>query len=394
MKKIYLLGSAIIILLSLINCSRDYPSVEQEHINADLARAIKCAEQMYSIIYGSNTRSDKRSMTSYEVYFSESTRSISETEKIFFLNYGNNDGFAMVCVNDNSTLLCAISDEGTLSLNDTITNTSFKYYFNCLTASRIIPIPDPEPEPYFPDPQDPQLPTTKIVYSTPLISKNVSNVSQSYPYNRACPMISGLNCVVGCAPLAAGIVMSFFEYPTSYNNINFNWTEIKNDMSDIRWSNIFEICGRDYNLDATYGLSSTPAYPLYLPRTFTNLGYKNTKYEKFAIDKVNTSLKKSSPIIVSGWVYDTETHKDSNIGHTWVIDGGYSVTLHYNNPNFSDSESFYYHNIWGWSGKNNGYFIFQQNNLSGNPYSYDNENNFKMDVYKYMTIAYDFTPDK
>lgn len=47
----------------------------------------------------------------------------------------------------------------------------------------------------------------------PEVLHKTANWEQGAPYNSKCHIINGKNCLVGCVPLAMGIVMNYFRYP-------------------------------------------------------------------------------------------------------------------------------------------------------------------------------------
>lgn len=287
-------------------------------------------------------------------------------------------------------MVCALSDEESLHLGDTVTNPAFREYYEYLTEEYIDLVygfKDPGITDWPIDPTKPIGPggdsVQKTIYSDPLITGFLDSFGQGYPYNLFCPLDEyGQRSLVGCGPLAVGTVMGYFEWPDSYSGVSFDWSSMKLNSYNSQWARLFEICGRPENLNASYGTMATATNPSNMIRTFSNMGYSNSKYEDFVPGNVSASLKKESPVVVCGW-------KDSGVGHAWVIDGGYKIYEKKDNL-----ETYYYHNIWGWNGSGNGYFMYSMGTLGGNPVKYDNSDHKDIGNFGGMKIVYGYTPNR
>lgn len=379
MKKLLAVG--IFGLLMLSSCyQQDSPSlpdkVQQGEVSENLLpleEAVEIANDFINGISGDATRADRQPV-SVEMYADNATRSEDEDALLgyYVMNFGNDEGFAIVSADRRHGPMYAFSDEGSLHISDTTDNPGLRYYMLSLPGGGInpgdligpggpgIPIPDPPIKPIF------------EVEVAPLLHANVRKWGQEYPFNKYCS-----NGHVGCVPLSAGMIMSYFEWPTSYGGYTFSWAAMKNDFFNDTLARFLAMLGQPNNLNAHYeNEDHTYVFDDELSRnytrTFNNFGYKNIKIQNFSETTARAAIKGSngnSPIIITG------KNKDrTKSGHAWVLDGIYHVRTIPSSAvvepgdNKKYDEFYCFHCVWGWFGHNNGYFRFVNGTVKGEPY--------------------------
>lgn len=248
------------------------------------------------------------------------------------------------------------------------------------------------PTPTVPDTTKYQLAIRR--YVSPILKGFMSRFGQGSPYNTYCFTATGERAKVGCVPLAIGTVMGHFEWPKSYNSITFNWSNMKEDANFEDWAHLFEIPGRSENTNANYGVNATGVSwnlgPTLYPRTFENMGYRGAKVAKFDVDVAFSSLGERTPVLIDG----LSTSGDG--GHMWIIDGGYETveTLPYETlDGVKEKYYHYFHCVWGWFGRGNGYYYLYNNTLGGKPKELDGDTSSPY-TFGTLWMTYGYTPNK
>jgi len=209
--------------------------------------------------------------------------------------------------------------------------------------------------------------TRAVTGRTPLVLET-AQWSQHYPFNNLCPEISSQKAVTGCAPLAAAILMRYYNYPSipygtfpAYSTYSYGIpisadTPLEYDWSlmpleyDGSWTNeqiqavsrLVYDCGVAFQADYGTGETSTVNNML-----FTKM-MDCFKFDKYAIHKYRADFKTdewvkmliaqidgNNPVIYMG-------ANVKNGGHAFVVDG-------------YDGQGFLHVN-WGWGGSNNGFY--------------------------------------
>lgn len=389
--------------LLLCSCAMDEPTVTEQPEGSErdpnfieLSEALQNAEQEFKAVYGSSTRG-KRSVSDTELFLPKSyTRSDTEEELYGFYIVNYDDGFAMLSADRRRPAVYALSDEGSLHLSDTIENKGLSWYIN--ECAGIIPGgPGNQPADSVIKPFNPPKPYTKetVIVSKPLLKGILSTFHQHSPYNIYCPQIDGQNCPVGCVPLAIGTVMAYYKWPAKYENYTFSWDNMLANSSNTLWARLFEIIGRPFNVTANYGLETTSAPVSNITRAMKNMGYQNTICSYYQNSIIEQELEGNHPILCHGYRTDPETNK--RVGHMWVIDGGY-YTKETNQIGFGNDYyyKYYYHCVWGWGVKANGYFLIDTYyvEVGGTPVERDPYSYGESPTYKDLGIVYGYRPIK
>jgi hypothetical protein len=134
------------------------------------------------------------------------------------------------------------------------------------------------------------------------------------------------------------------------------------------------------NFDADYQEANTSVDSESAINKMIKLGFNATKLSDYDIDKVVDDLKSGNKIVYMrgnaryyhvGFVF--RKYVD---GHGWVVDG-------YIDSVKNNKESIYVHCNWGWSGKNDGYFLSNVLNAEENPVFDDDANETRSSNFRY-----------
>lgn len=318
-----------------------------------LEEGLKDADVLFQKM-GNGSRSQSRKVKSVET-INQSTRSASPESAFYIVNYENNEGFALLSADKRLEPVFAISEEGSMNLSDTIYNKSLAYYIRGIESYAGI-IGGGPTIPEFPDSTlmlRPEDPVTVISY--PLLGNEKTGsilpiFHQRAPFNKYCFTPDGKEAPTGCAPLAAGTLMAYYEWPPRYTE-NLNWTAMKADRNHDSWAKLFSWLGSENCMHTEYYENVSKTYSTWFIPAFRNMGYKDMYLEHFTIERANGELLSGKPLFVFG----TDSDKG---GHVWIIDGAYytesALCLDPNKP-----KTHYYHCVWGAGGNNNGYFVFK-----------------------------------
>lgn len=227
--------------------------------------------------------------------------------------------------------------------------------------------------------------------------------NQRSPFNDSCPKVGWFKrekAPVGCVPIALGQIVAYHEYPNLIcNDVNIDYSMLKRirnvnnldytgDSLEIEVAvNFMEFLSSDLACDVYYGKIFGTAFGFALPSkaksTFELLDYDNVKLNwDYNEERVISSLDNDCPVFISAIAGLVD-------GHAWVLDG-YKIRNYVSPEGRIEKTQCLVHCNWGWSGKNNGYFvsgIFKTNEAI----SYDWSNNPEKEKYWYLfnTITYD-----
>lgn len=348
-----------------VSCEKQFEETaevqSENHVTAEAAvsyevsyeEALAKADALFAGIDGATTRAGSRRVKNHELFrsgrrFSRTASDDGAEAKFHIINYEDNAGFAMVAADKRATAVYAYSDTGNLDVNDAIEHTGFGVFMegaialyedevasmSILPNDTLITTPRPGLNGEYGD--IPFLPLVQvgnsfylvrygkefkvISYKTPMLNVKWH---QFYPYNVFCPekTENGVtdHCLVGCGPIAATQIMSYYEKPASYKGYNFDWDimtnvsgfSVQSDASNLVARLAYEV-GVAANAD--YGLSGTSAATSSTRNALIKFGYTASKVCGYDEDKIKNSLSNNRLICISGWI-------DNHSGHTWVIDG-------------------------------------------------------------------------
>ena len=403
MKKKLISYAAVALVLTA--CSSEEPITPPNQVNdamganpyrVSLTDALKNADALLGeLSEGEVTRSVERKVESVEYYSRPGTRSLGGDTLLYLVNYADDAGFALLSADSRLRPIYAISDEGSMSFSDTTYNKGLALFARGVEAEitslpnlPYIPVDSLINQPIFPDFGGTYI-KSKVA---PLLTASVRGWGQGSPYNKLCIIDGNQYAYVGCAAVAVGQIMSYYNYPNPFGDIYFNWTLMKNGMDYDDVALLLRLLGDEDNLDMEYHLyggdEGSGASPKRVRPTFINMGYNDpgnllnfsSAYVRSYLDKTLTNMDGGGPVFVCG--YGTNSN-GQRIGHAWVIDG----YIQYESkgtlvPGGYLLHDILFHCVWGWGGDSNGYFYWDRaNRFGGDPiekadddYSYNFQN--------------------
>lgn len=233
----------------------------------------------------------------------------------------------------------------------------------------------------------------KNVYETTQVGPLLSTKwHQGSPFNDLCGGKSA-----GCAAVAVAQVMSYYKYPMSFtlNGYTFSW----NTLPDIPTSNsdhaaLLKLVGEF--VDTNYGALGSWTTPNNLENGIRSLGYNVTKadhnYERVERELLNykhpvimggndTNLPLPSPLDYIGqshyWVCEGALERLTNqvlYFTEWQPNGSGTFVTGWNtinNPGILGGIHYlYFYMNWGWGGKHDGWFAFNDVNSGEGDYEH------------------------
>lgn len=317
-----------------------------------------------------------------ELINTNKTRSNGSTvpdSSLYLVNFTNNDGFAIVAADKRMPRqFYAMSDEGNLSLRDTISNKAlalvlsnlFDVAYNDYTVAEALVDTTAWTTPIAP----PANGTVLISKVASFLNHNVKFWNQGEPFNTYCYTSTNEHAWVGCAPVAVALVLSHYEWPSFYTSTShvthhYNWTSIK---SNIQGNNdlyhLLRDIGNPENLNVSYRNDNygSSAYPENFRRTFINFGFFDCgNFEGFSPVKALRFIGANYPILVIG----KRNQNGVTSGHAWVCDGYVQYRTPKEDNYIGYDENYYFHCIWGWGGNSNGYFL----DFGGTPFDREDD---------------------
>lgn len=299
-----------------------------------------------------------------------SSRSEYSNFPIYVFNFADNEGFAIMSSDKRTPSLLALAENGNLSDTTEIDNPGFNMYMNLLSAGDVIP----NPGTIWTYDGIEYGPWSNLFYTNFLTCCDVK-WGQRNPYNKYCPKIDGTSTLTGCVSTAVAQLMATYKYPESYSDYSFNWNEMTakpkatgcSAVGQNQIARLMQQLGLKENLDAEYGVKSTPTPMATIPRTLQNFGYSNGgSYVPYDTDDVVNELSDHYPVIVSGWT------KNYEVGHCWLLHGLLRRTrtvkvhdLETGEVTRTYTETLYYPQCnWGWNGQEDGYYLNGVFNIS------------------------------
>lgn len=371
---------------------------EQDNSNLiGIEEALNSADELFNQIYGS-TRAGRNPSNVSRFGCSKTRNADGENMEGFYIVNYEGGGFSLLSADRRTpSRVFAISNEGSLQAEDTLENEGLGFYLNnilpSITSSGVIKPINPT-IPY--EPFNPGWSYNKN-HADPLLKGFMSKFHQLTPYNYYCN--SGVphfySYYVGCVPLATGTVMGYYKWPANLDGYSFDWEAMHKSAGDLRWARLFKILGGPEYTNVRYGIVGsgigTGTSEAYVPQAFFKANYKGTTFTAFNSTIVNNQLETLNPVICSGNL------NNSNLGHAWVIDGGY--TRGYLGFPIAEGDKpqkiyeTYYHCVWGWNGKSNGYYLYT-NSLGGEIKQGDEGYSEPAEKFENLTIIYGYRPNK
>ncbi|MBD5339729.1 MAG: hypothetical protein HDR98_11555 [Bacteroides sp.] len=389
------IGMALILIMEA--CSETEPmamdSVEKTRsgeviLDRSLEEALQYANDWFAQME-QGTRSANREIESVDFITTGVNTRSSDTDTLMYLvNYANNKGFALLGRHQYSRDIYAIGEDGQLFMSDTVYNKGLADFMALAVADaaqpnvRTIPIDTSQfivPWKYS---------ITRRV--NPMLNENISKWNQSAPFNQCCPIINGKQGVLGCGPVAVGMLMAHYKWPKKMNEKTIPWTLIVDNNNYAAISRFLEDLAAPEYLNATYRrLKDNPsmlnpdarsiAATIVVDPTFMKLGYNtdyafrdksfySVMYDVFSFMKSGYVYAEPAPILMTGVGEDG--------GHIWVVDGYVErvrklvISAPWEEPEEADP---LLHMVWGWGGTANGYFTYFRDEKQLSQFSTDNK---------------------
>lgn len=389
MKKKLIYFAAVALVLAA--CSSEEPiappTVENDAMGANpyrvsLTDALKNADALLGELgEGETTRSAERKVESVEYYSRPGTRALGGDTLLYLVNYADDAGFALLSADSRLRPIYAISDEGSMSFSDTTYNKGLALFARGVEADVENAIAS---SPSISFPIDSLILMRRVIREVkPLLNYYQSRWNQTYPYNQYCFTADGSSAYVGCTAVAVGMIMSYYEHPTSYAGYTFDWDAMNSGQNYENIARLLRLLGDNNNLQMDYGAiadrEGSSAYPSRYYPTFKNMNYSNhNQLQTFSEEDVcelldnsqENPLFRTGPVLVRGNGYDEV--KDEYFGHGWVVDG--YVQYETMSPIVGQGyilEDILFHCVWGWGGACNGYFFWAKtNSFGGSPHEF------------------------
>ncbi len=327
---------------------------------------------------GFTLRSDKQGLT-------KSLKN-STTPKIHVFNFEDNGGFALMSATREMPSLLAITDGGNIDTNQVIDDPGLIMFLTNLEGQI-----KPEPAP---DDQEPAYYITKEYGSykytlhNPIGGYCKVHWNQHTPFNKYCPVKGKDTTIAGCVAVACAQLMSVYKYPASYDGYYYNWSKMITDSTNDGISKLIRQLGSKDNLDMDYGVESSSADPVNIPRTLKRFGYSNggtlKNYDK---NEIVNEIKNGYCVLLGGFSHKVK-QKVLGItfntyhtgGHRWLVHGALTSTRQVttikelNNKNrdvqvITSNESTHYILCnFGWQDRTcNGYYLGDVFDTNKNP---------------------------
>lgn len=220
-------------------------------------------------------------------------------------------------------------------MSDTVYNKPLAMFMAAARADAQITIPNPPVTPTYPpgikDSIDLTSPIRLLRRVYPMLPDYVSQWSQYDPYNCFCKKVDGKRGVVGCCPLAVGMLMAFYKHPTEIRSFKYDWDRIINNKLDLIVADFLEKLAGPTYLDSeyiTWDDRETSAAKIAI--TFGRLGYgipddiwdadplkikdKDNVNEALDFMEKGYGSAKAAPLIIMGKGNDGKPHY-------WIMDG-------------------------------------------------------------------------
>lgn len=398
MKKIKLIFALFVSILCLCSCESAMNRDEQSEIDCaqkEVSISESAVDAVLSFVKEVYPQKYKTLSSTKEVLKPEFITNVSYEKSKFFaptanntsreldtllsiINFGDNEGFAIVSTKDNQIL--AVTENGNLTIDDLTMDYTTEDFENNPKAVISNYISN-----YIVVPPGPMVPADSInmgyavhgpwVTETQIHPLVQLKLHQGDPYNSYCPKKDGQLCPTGCAAIALTQMMSVNKYPTSAGGINITWNRILEQYpaalikkSLALWIKaIADECKTEYAVDQSGAAIDSVMLCLRSFPRYTNVHIKMSPgYEDIYPMLVNTT-----PVLFASWDLQENNNTIDTIGHMWVVDGciyqKQRIQL-YDHNNVLTGEIYdtrdYVHCNWGWGGNCDGYYITNVFNLN------------------------------
>lgn len=340
-----------------------------------------------------------------------------EDTLLYVFNFNDNQGFAVVSANRNTESLLAVTESGSYQ-PDTESEIDGLNGFMKMAKE------------YVKNAKNTLIKTSDSYNYWKVESDTLeySRLEAKIPVAWGQDGVAGTYCsnnTAGCGPIVMAQIMSYYQHPNSFTftfgnrDINYetvNWSQINQHVHT--GSHPYPLCNGNSNLDKTIGRicrelgckarstyksnGATSTSPGALYDVLTYYGYTMPGFHSIPSDENSFMdwLVEDKLIIMVGY-------KQNDIGHFWLIDGGFHIKTHsvvYASQDEVNWVSYhdwtinqtYSHINWGWDGFCNGLFLYNVFNANSaseydNGSSYNNHTDDDVNFYrgvKYSLVYY------
>lgn len=352
-----LILSVLAFSLIFIGCSQDHePDISTvQNKKSDCLTLEQSFERARSILAGmpgttrgSRSLSEVKSVTTIRA--GVPTRSGEDSPLYYVVNFGEDNGFAMLSADTRNIPVVAMADEGVLDFADTVRNEGLKdFYHMALDAALNLPRDTSKYN------IDPNRYVLDLVVG-PHLSKDIRSIDQNLPYSTYCLTSTGEQAKVGCVALAASNIVLHFEHPGVIDGRIVDWDAIHTEFKCDALYHLLKDMGNKNLLKITYGEDASYGYTSDCVPVLRSLGFECSDYIKFESTLAQRWLLKN-PIIIRG------------TGHAWNLDGymryGYRMDDLVGLPGETVPPKYYYHCVWGAGGYGDGYYYYWDDGMIG-----------------------------
>ncbi len=253
---------------------------------------------------------------------------------LYILNYKDNAGFAVISTRRSTEALLAVTESGTYTSPEDCDNPGFNMFMDMATAY----VANAPVEPVKP----PTTPGVDGPFEIQEVKREeITLVNDTLPHRVEVEWVqSGIfgayckNGIAGCNNVAAGMAMSYFEYPSSISltymdtpqNMTLDWKNIKRHKKGI-----YDFCCQPNSPHTTIGkllrelghrsgsnynsAEATSTLPSKTRSALKKLGFKVGDIKKYYSKCIWANIG-DGVIIISGY-----QNSDGDGGHTWLVDG-------------------------------------------------------------------------
>lgn len=285
----------------------------------------------------------------------------SSSPSMFIENY-QEGGFSIISADKRIRPILAYSNEGEFSLVDvpSVVLEWMKSVSDVIADFRENNLqPDPEVTSMWNSAECPEKPIKSLNCDDPDYTSEIrkgpylkSEWNQQYPYNKYCPN----QYPVGCAAVAIGQIMRYWEYPRI-----FNWNNMPYNSGTDDTAHLLAEIGDSNHLKLKYTSSGSTVRDHRIDNVLRMYGYNSTTREKYNYEDLVAELYAGRPVILEG------KNQVSSGAHSWVCDGiqifnhvTYSSSLLHMNWGFSKTyyNGYYQVSNWSYTDPNTGKVIF------------------------------------
>lgn len=267
---------------------------------------------------------------------------VADNNAFYIFNVEDNGGFVIVAGDDRLPSILGYSERGSLNSDSVPCNVrSLLDYYKKVVSSL--------------GTSDNSVRSVRQVSKPEVKPLVTTQWDQGAPYNTYCPELNGSRCITGCVATAMAQVINYNRWPqgmtgsvpgytTEFAGIEmppleptqFVWDNMTSD--DV--ARLMLYCGQ--SVEMNYGLTDSGAFPQMEPDALVNVfGYSQRAHyvehasysEEEWDDLLYNELVEQRPIVFNGFGAG---------GHTFVVHG------------YRDG---YFYINWGWSGREDGYFL-------------------------------------